>query len=112
MVESLFEGEPPEPDLIGDEWQAGSPDQPVPEPSELEWDLSEGPRALLGGHGVVEPAPIVPTAAEIAEAQAREAGGTRSQGEPQVEWAWGADYSPEKADLARRERQQAALEAG
>ena len=27
-------------------------------------------------------------------------------------WAWGADYSPEKADAVRRERERAALEAG
>jgi fused signal recognition particle receptor len=27
-------------------------------------------------------------------------------------WAWGADYSPEKADAARREREREALEAG
>jgi fused signal recognition particle receptor len=31
---------------------------------------------------------------------------------PQVEWAWGADWSPEKADAARREREQAQLEQG
>jgi fused signal recognition particle receptor len=90
----------PEPDLIGEEWKQGSPDQPVPEPSELEWDLAEGPGALLGGHGVVEPAPIVPPedAAPAAE--------------PEVAWAWGADYSPEKADAARREREREALETG
>ncbi len=29
-----------------------------------------------------------------------------------VEWAWGADWSPEKADAARREREQAQLEQG
>jgi fused signal recognition particle receptor len=32
--------------------------------------------------------------------------------EPQVQWAWGADYSPEKADAARRERERQALEDG
>ena len=102
MVESLVPGEPPEPDLIGEEWKQGSPDETVPEPSELEWDLAEGPGALLGGHGVVEPAPIVrPVEAGRAPAP-----------EPEVAWAWGADYSPEKADEARREREREALEAG
>ena len=92
--------ETPEPDLIGEEWKQGSPDQPVPEPSELEWDLAEGPGALLGGHGVVEPAPIVPPEDPAPAA------------EPEVAWAWGADYSPEKADAARREREREALETG
>jgi fused signal recognition particle receptor len=32
--------------------------------------------------------------------------------EPSSGWAWGADYSPENADAARREREQASLEAG
>ncbi len=31
---------------------------------------------------------------------------------PEVQWAWGADWSPEKADAARREHEQAQLEAG
>ena len=30
----------------------------------------------------------------------------------QAQWAWGADYSPEKADAARREREQQQLEQG
>jgi fused signal recognition particle receptor len=101
MVESLYAGEPPEPDLIGEEWRQGSPDEPVPEPSELEWDLAEGPGALLGGHGVVEPAPIVRPAEDPAPVP-----------EPEVAWAWGSDYSPEKADAARREREREALETG
>jgi fused signal recognition particle receptor len=101
MVESLYAGEPPEPDLIGEEWRQGSPDEPVPEPSELEWDLAEGPGALLGGHGVVEAAPIVRPAEDPAPVP-----------EPEVAWAWGSDYSPEKADAARREREREALETG
>jgi fused signal recognition particle receptor len=101
MVESLYAGEPPEPDLIGEEWRQGSPDEPVPEPSELEWDLAEGPGALLGGHGVVEAAPIVRPAEDPAPVP-----------EPEVAWAWGSDYSPEKADAARGEREREALETG
>jgi fused signal recognition particle receptor len=91
------------PDLIGDEWRQGSPDEAVPEPSELEWDLAEAPGALLGGHGVVEPATIIPTDGELAGEPAPE---------PEAAWEWGADYSTEKADAARREREREALEAG
>jgi fused signal recognition particle receptor len=32
--------------------------------------------------------------------------------DPRVQWAWGADYSAEKADEARREREHEQLEAG
>lgn len=46
-----------------------------------------------------------PPAAGNAEAPARPP-------EAPVAWAWGADYSPEKADAARREREQRRLEAG
>lgn len=60
MVRSLYPEGGLEPDLIGDEWKQGSPDEVVPEPNELEWDLAEAPGALLGGSGEVDPAPIVP----------------------------------------------------
>jgi hypothetical protein len=60
MVRSLYPEGGLEPDLIGDEWKQGSPDQAAPEPNELEWDLAEAPGALLGGSGEVDPAPIVP----------------------------------------------------
>ena len=40
--------------------EQGSPDEAVPEPNELEWDLAEAPGALLGPWGEVDPAPIVP----------------------------------------------------
>jgi fused signal recognition particle receptor len=98
--------EPPEPaeapndadavsgdDLIGDEWRtAASPDDvPIPEPSELELDLAGAPDAILGQ--VATPTPVAPP-------------------EPEVQWAWGADYSPEKADEARREREREQLEQG
>ncbi len=80
-------------DLIGDEWQsAASPDDvPVPEPSELEYDLEFAPDAVLG-----QLAPTSPV----------------SPPEPEIQWAWGADYSPEKADAARREREREQLEQG
>ncbi len=78
-------------DLIGDEWQVvASPDDVViPEPTELELDLAGEPNAILGQLAPVEPV-----------------------GQPEVQWAWGADYSPEKADAARREREREQLEQG
>ena len=60
MVRSLYPEGGLEPDLIGDEWKQGSPDEAVPEPNELEWDLAEAPGALFGGWGEVDPAPIIP----------------------------------------------------
>jgi hypothetical protein len=60
MVRSLYPEGGLEPDLIGDEWKQGTPDEAVAEPNELEWDLAEGPGALLGGSGEVDPAPVVP----------------------------------------------------
>ncbi len=87
----------PADDLIGDEWQtAASPDDvPVPEPSALELDLAGEPNAILGQ---VSPVAPVDHREPVAE--------------PAVEWAWGADYSPEKADAARREREREQLEQG
>ena len=74
--------------LIGDEWKTvASPDDVVvPEPTELELDLAGQPNAILGQLAPVEPV-----------------------GQPEVQWAWGADYSPEKADAARREHERAQL---
>jgi fused signal recognition particle receptor len=39
-------------------------------------------------------------------------GGSESAPEPVGGWAWGADWTPEKADAARRERERDALESG
>ena len=84
-------------DLIGDEWRTvASPDDVVvPEPSALELDLAGEPNAILG-----QLAPAAPV--ESADPAA----------EPEVQWAWGVDYSPEKADEARREREREQLEQG
>jgi len=82
-------------DVIGDEWQQGSPDASEP-PAALEETAADVP-----GDIVPEPAPA--PAPEPAPAPAPE---------PAVQWAWGADYSPEKADAARREREREQLEAG
>jgi len=56
--------------------------------------------------GEPEPEPEHEPTPEPAEPPAQH----RSPSEPA--WQWGADYSPEKADVARRERERAALEAG
>jgi fused signal recognition particle receptor len=83
------------PDLIGDEWRTGRAETLAFEPSELEVDLAQAPDPVLGSAGIIEPAPIIPEP---------------TPGAPQ--WAWGADWSAEKADAARREREHAQLEAG
>ena len=82
-------------DLIGEEWQTTPVDTLAFEPSELEMDLAQAPDAVLGSAGIIEPAPIIPEPAV-----------------PAPQWAWGADWSAEKADAARRERERAQLEAG
>ena len=63
-----------------------------PEPTALELDLAGQPNAILG-----QLSPVVPV---------------EPAAEPEVQWAWGADYSPEKADEARREREREQLEQG
>ena len=87
-------------DLIGDEWRTadGEPSDTLGfEPSELEQDLAESPDAVLGSDGVIEPAPIIAPAGPAPA---------------QPQWAWGAEWSAEKADAARREREHEQLEAG
>ena len=89
-------GAEPGDDLIGDEWRTvASPDDVVvPEPTELELDLAGEPNAILG-----QLAPPRPSS-------------SRAAASPRSQWAWGADYSPEKADEARREREREQLEQG
>ena len=90
-------------DLIGDEWQTATPveDEDVPgdeELSEAERVLAPSADALLGQLAVPEPVTT-----------------PEPQPEPPpdaISWAWGADYSPEKADEARREREREQLEHG
>jgi fused signal recognition particle receptor len=85
-------------DVIGDEWRAAAPlDTLAFEPTELEQDLAEAPDALLGSDGIIQPAPIIAPAEPILA---------------QPQWAWGAEWSAEKADAARREREHEQLEAG
>jgi fused signal recognition particle receptor len=61
-----------------------------------------------------EPAPAAPEApapaAPVYEAPVYEAPEAAQPPEPQ--WAWGADWTPEKADAARREREREQLELG
>jgi fused signal recognition particle receptor len=85
-------------DVIGDEWQTAAPADTLGfEPSELEQDLAASPDAVLGSAGVIAPAPIIAPPETVL-------------GRPQ--WAWGAEWSAEKADIARREREHEQLEAG
>ncbi len=54
---------------------------------------------MTGGGGIVEPVHVPAEPPSAPEP-------------PPAQWAWGADYSPEKADAARREREREQLEAG
>jgi fused signal recognition particle receptor len=96
-------------DLIGDEWRTAAPaDTLAFEPSELEADLADSPNAVLGSDGIIEAAPIIPGPGEVAAAEAA----VPEPGPAQPQWAWGADWSAEKADAARLEREHEQLEAG
>ena len=85
---------------------AEAADQPADQPLEElaedligdEWQGSAGSDFAIETPAVDEPGAPIETPAE--------------EPEPAVQWAWGADYSPEKADEARREREREALEAG
>jgi len=79
----------PAEDLIGEEWRtAVTPDEEEPAPpTDAELALSASPNAVLGQVAVPEPVTA-----------------------PQ--WAWGADYSPDKADEAKRAREREQLEQG
>ena len=89
-------------------------DAPAPGPAvEPEVDPSLAPETDAGAEAAEdlawiepgpEPEPVDPAAA---------AGSPPSE-PPAAEpvWAWGADYSPEKADAVRREREREALESG
>ena len=118
-------------DVIGDEWRQGSPDEALS--AELPLGAAPAVHPVTGGGGIVEPvhvpdAPQPSAPPEGASAEGHGAiepepssrrasrrpdpGPSRSAPEPPVQWAWGADYSPEKADAARREREREQLEAG
>ena len=84
----------------------------APEPAELddvigeEWRATDAPEAAAEA-SESGPADAVPAARVVHATPTAE-----PEPEPEVQWAWGPDWSAEKADAARREREQAALEAG
>jgi fused signal recognition particle receptor len=90
-------------DLIGDEWATSLPADTPAEPeaaeplTDAELALAPSPDAVLGQTTIPDPVP-----GTVAPAQP----------EPVVQWAWGADYSAEKADAARREHEREQLEQG
>jgi fused signal recognition particle receptor len=69
------------------------PTEPGAEPD----DAPPADEALLSGEEIAPLADVVPPAPEPA---------------PDVAWEWGADYSPERADAARRELERERLEQG
>jgi hypothetical protein len=103
-IEAPVDGGPDADDLIGDEWQSATSeavvDDVAPPQTEQPPDL---PSATHGSAAVEPPTSVAPDLA-VPEPQ--------PEPEPEIQWAWGADWTAEKADAARREREQAALEAG
>jgi fused signal recognition particle receptor len=111
---------PPTDDLIGDEWQADpetTEEAPppaagvVPPPAT---EVVQSPAADVAppraADGAPPPAPAPDPAAETAPGPVPEP--PIPAPEPPVQWAWGADWTPEKADAARRERELQQLEQG
>jgi fused signal recognition particle receptor len=88
-------------DVIGDEWRQGSSDEAVS--ADVPLGAVPAVHPVTGGGGIVEP---------VHEPEPVPSVEPQSAPEPPVQWAWGADYSPEKADAARREREREQLEAG
>jgi fused signal recognition particle receptor len=124
-------------DLIGDEWAQGSPDDAVT--ADVPLDAAPALHPVTGGAGILEPvhvpsvpepapeppavaetAPAVPepvpeppAVAETAPAVPEPVPDAGPAPEPAAaQWAWGADWSAEKADAARREREREQLEQG
>jgi fused signal recognition particle receptor len=95
-------------DLIGNEWRVESVEgMTTAEPTALELDLVQPADPILGA--VIPTQPLVPP---LSVPQPQPAGRPEPVPGPEPQWAWGADYSPEKADAARREREREQLEQG
>jgi fused signal recognition particle receptor len=76
--------------------------QPQPDPTDdaaIEAAEEEAPRPVVDAAATALPDPMPGAFGGV-------------QPEPMVQWAWGADYSVEKADEARREREREQLEHG
>jgi len=95
-------------DLIGEEWRRVSA-----EPEDVEADeeaiAAAEPVAPSPPESAAEPE--APPEPESEPATEPEPAG-QPEPEPGAQWAWGADWSPEKADAARRERELQQLEEG
>ncbi len=101
---------PPEPEPGQPEPAAGQPEpaEPVvaPDPAAAELEPAEPEAASADPEPTTaEPDPDQPGAEPGSEA-------SQPGTEPAVQWAWGADWSAEKADAARREREREQLEQG
>jgi fused signal recognition particle receptor len=96
----------PEPDEAAPP-AAEPPDAPAPPANADEAELlaPAGPDA----GNVVGPEAEAPRNADEAELLMDDAPAPEA---PETQWAWGADWSPEKADAARREREREQLEQG
>ncbi len=86
-----------------------------PQPEEPAAVAEPEPAQAPGGEPEPEPEPPPerePESEAPPEPQPAPAPGGAPEPEPPVQWAWGADYSVEKADAARRERELEQLERG
>ena len=90
-------------DLIGEEWRRVSAD---PE------DVDESGEPPAMAEPDTQPASEAPEPVAAEPAAELEAGVPAAEPEPAAQWAWGADWTPEKADEARRERELQQLEEG
>ena len=104
----------------GSEPQPSTPEEAVvePEPGEPEPPAEaatpepEAAEPEAPAREAVEPIHLEPQSLEPQPLPDPVPGLAAVQPEPVVQWAWGADYSPEKADAARREREHEQLEQG
>jgi fused signal recognition particle receptor len=109
-------GRPPDAPGSDSDLAGGAPDQasrPVPDVADALTESSTeaataepGTDADAATPAPDEPATVEPSAAETAAAT------PQAEAEPAVQWAWGADWSADKADAARREREREQLEHG
>jgi len=99
-----------QPEAVPDETTVDAP-VPGPETDDAlgEGDLDELTDEELEAEALAATAPAVEPAANVGQAGLPPESPLAAT---PVQWAWGADYSPDRADAARREREQAALEQG
>jgi fused signal recognition particle receptor len=111
-IEAPVDSVPDADDLIGDEWQAAASTgvvEDIEPPAGRTAQPVDLPQTIDDGSGDQQPLFVV---ADVAAPDPEPEREPEPPPEPEIQWAWGADWTVEKADAARRDREQAALEAG